>query len=618
VSHDESDDFEQNLRALVDGQTATDTGSPSAGAEHDALRALHAIARGYRLALFGTDVSPDRPAGHVWGHLEIRAEIGRGANGTVYRAWDPRLAREVALKLIDPAVADPARALEEGRRLARLRHPHIVRVFGADQIDGVTGIWMELLEGDTLEEGLSRDGIMSAEEALLAGIDIARALSSVHAAGLIHGDVTARNVFRERGGRLVLMDLGASRPASHTAAEAGAPLYMAPELLGGAASSPRSDVYALGVLIFRLLSGEGPVQASTLTDLRDAHARGQRAGLQQLRPGLAAPVVSAVERAVAPVPADRYANAIECEAALRDALHVEIRRRHAVRAAPVRTLIRRRVWAAAGAILAAAIGVAAVLGWNTVPARSLRRHFGLPVPPRSPLYLTVSGGLVILRDGRPEVRTGNTEGAVTLAVSTSTGVDTLAAFPPSTVGGRYSLAGDPLVPAPSFIDGWCCSFDGTTDGRFNYVARKDSTLLEPAESRQVAPPAVYRFERDWTRPRVAFPLEPDGEYVGIAYAGRSHTFLVARNVNGRGLIEEWSEDGHRLRVLVDVMGTSWAGVAVDPADGTLWAVEDSFLGSGAHLDNFDADGRSLGDFKWQWPALQLRLFGAEFAWRDGS
>src|SRR5919109_570551 len=120
--------FERHLQWLLDGRPVATPGGDGETPSR-AIRVVDALARAHRNALFGTDESPDVTVTRRWGHLEIREEIGRGATGTVYRAWDTRLAREVALKLWSTDAGHDA-ALEEGRLLARLDHPHIVRVFG--------------------------------------------------------------------------------------------------------------------------------------------------------------------------------------------------------------------------------------------------------------------------------------------------------------------------------------------------------------------------------------------------------------------------------------------------------------------------------------------------------
>src|SRR5262245_8523646 len=123
-------------------------------------------------------------AGHRWARLDLIERIGGGAAGEVYRAWDPQLEREVALKLLraDEVVADPqtSRILTEGRMLARVRHPNVVTVYGVTVHDGRLGLWMELVHGATLEDLLAKQGPFSAREATLIGIDLCRALAAIH------------------------------------------------------------------------------------------------------------------------------------------------------------------------------------------------------------------------------------------------------------------------------------------------------------------------------------------------------------------------------------------------------------------------------------------------------
>ena len=135
--------------------------------------------------------------------------MGAGAFGAVYRATDQKLQREVALKLLPSP--DPDRVLKEARLLARVRHPNVVAVYGADYLENRVGIWMELVKGHTLEELLRTHGLFGAREAALVGLDLCRALAAVHRAGLMHGDVKAHNVMREEGGRTVLMDFGTGK-----------------------------------------------------------------------------------------------------------------------------------------------------------------------------------------------------------------------------------------------------------------------------------------------------------------------------------------------------------------------------------------------------------------------
>ena len=171
-----------------------------------------------------------------WGHLELRRKIGEGAFGEVFRAHDSWLDHPVALKLLKPEIAQTdysARILYEARRLARVRHPNVVSVHGADMHDGRIGFWMDLIEGETLAD-LVAGGRLSAGEASHIGGEVCLALAAVHRANLVHRDVKAQNVMRASdGGRIILMDFGAGEfigKRSNSGRVRGTPLYLAPEI----------------------------------------------------------------------------------------------------------------------------------------------------------------------------------------------------------------------------------------------------------------------------------------------------------------------------------------------------------------------------------------------------
>ena len=213
-------------------------------ASREVLRALESVAR--IAAFHQTWQAPAAPIPvqlpSTWGTLTLAQEIGRGSFGRVYLARDPRLNRDVALKILDDHLVsdthDGSAVIEEGRHLARLRHPNIVSIHGAHLVDGRIGLEMELITGRTLAEIVRTEGPLGADEALLVGRDVCRALAAVHGAGLVHRDVKAQNVIREQGGRIVLMDFGAGRPvdALGSPGMAGTPLYLAPEVLQGIAT----------------------------------------------------------------------------------------------------------------------------------------------------------------------------------------------------------------------------------------------------------------------------------------------------------------------------------------------------------------------------------------------
>lgn len=271
----------------------------------------------------------DRTVAFRWGPLEILHKLGEGSYGEVYRAHDPKLARDVALKLLVPRggrgrdlAADTERFLEEGRRLARVNHPHVLTVHGADEHDGRVGLWAELLSGETLEERLQAGGRLSAREATGVGLALCRALAAIHGAGLVHGDVKASNVMREEDGNLVLLDFGSGReiPVDESGSlrdvPTGTPLSLAPEVLGGSPATPSADLYALGVLLYRLVAGEFPLRAKTYAELVAKHGRGESTPLRDLRPDLPGEFVRVVERALAGRPDERFASAGAMEQAL--------------------------------------------------------------------------------------------------------------------------------------------------------------------------------------------------------------------------------------------------------------------------------------------------------------
>ena len=211
----------------------------------------------------------------AWGSFTRLTRVGRGGFGEVYRAWDPNLQREVALKLLLPGVAggeaEYQAMLREARALASVRHPNIVPVYGIDRHDGRVGFWTDFVRGKTLSVLVGEQGTFGAREAALIGLDVARALSAVHRAGLLHRDIKAENVMREEGGRILLMDFGLSVLDQRQSNIAGTPNYMAPELFEGGQSTAATDLYALGVLLYFLVSGEYPVRLGGLT-LREALA----------------------------------------------------------------------------------------------------------------------------------------------------------------------------------------------------------------------------------------------------------------------------------------------------------------------------------------------------------
>ncbi|HEY7497298.1 MAG TPA: protein kinase [Vicinamibacterales bacterium] len=309
-------------------------------------------------------VAAAEPSGPRWGRLTLVERIGEGTSCEVYRAWDTELHRDVALKLLhDEGNRRDAhtRILEEARRLARVRHSHVVQVYGAEQHDRRVGLWMELVRGESLEQIVQARGAFGPREATSIGLDLCAALAAVHGARLLHRDVKAHNVMRESGGRIVLMDFGTGEDLSGTNRLVGTPLYLAPEIFRGQTASVQSDLYSLGVLLFYLVTGKYPVTASSMELLAKAHERRQRTPLRDLRPDLPEAFVRTVERALENDPAARYQSAGEMESALRSTDDATAKR---IEPQPVRRARFGLGFMAVAAVLA--MLVAGLIVWSRV------------------------------------------------------------------------------------------------------------------------------------------------------------------------------------------------------------------------------------------------------------
>jgi Tol biopolymer transport system component/predicted Ser/Thr protein kinase len=260
-----------------------------------------------------------------WGRLKLLERIGRGSFGDVFRAWDSKLDREVAVKLLraNSAPTDGAEVLKEARLLARVRHPNVVTVYDADEIDGRVGLWMEFIHGKNLEQVLGERKRFEDVEVTRVGIELCRALSAVHDAGLLHRDVKTQNLMQAGDGRLVLMDFGTGwdleRATAATVEAAGTPLYLAPEIFQGAQPTVRTDIYSAGVLLFHLRTGAYPVQGATIREVGLAHESGERLDLRAGAAGVSRGLADTIGRAIHPDPGERFQTIRDMLAALENA-----------------------------------------------------------------------------------------------------------------------------------------------------------------------------------------------------------------------------------------------------------------------------------------------------------
>jgi Tol biopolymer transport system component len=323
------DDWRADVaRVIADGEAVdwrTVSATPDASADPAFLEELRVLEQVVRVHARAEPPSSFACLPAAWGPLTVVEHIGRGAFGDVYRAHDTRLDRPVALKLLrrhDPAEASAV--IAEARLLARVNHPNVVTVYGAERIDGAVGVWMSLVDGPTLEDELRTGGPFAAAAVARIGCDLCEALAAVHGAGVLHQDVKAQNVMRASDGRVVLMDFGAGRETSEPLASAGVdlagtPLYVAPEVLEGGPVSVRSDIYSLGVLLFHLLTGFFPVEGRSIEDVRRAHRDGRHSRLRARRADVPRRLGNAIERSLSGNPDDRFADVTAFRLALQRA-----------------------------------------------------------------------------------------------------------------------------------------------------------------------------------------------------------------------------------------------------------------------------------------------------------
>jgi len=252
------------------------------------------------------------------GRYELGDEIGRGSMATVYSAFDPRLQRQVAIKLLRPRYAREKRFrrdfLTEAHAAGRLSHPGIVTIHDVGASDGTPFIAMELLDGRTLQRRVDEDGPLSAGEVVDIAVQLARALGYAHNKGVVHRDVKADNVVLTEGGtQPKLTDFGIAKlrqPDSRTATTeetiVGTPDYMAPEQVAGKDIDGRTDLYAFGVLLYFLLSGRLPFASDNTMTTLDGILHDPPPPLRPRDTSTPSPLIQLIRSLMAKNPSDRY------------------------------------------------------------------------------------------------------------------------------------------------------------------------------------------------------------------------------------------------------------------------------------------------------------------------
>jgi serine/threonine protein kinase len=255
----------------------------------------------------------------------IQGQLGEGGMGIVYRALDTILDEPVALKLISARIAAEGDSLERLKRevlvARRVSHPNVCRIFDINESDGVHYVSMELIDGHTLNEAMRDRGPMSPTEALPIALQVLEALAAAHRVNVIHRDLKPDNVMITRDGHAIIMDFGLSMAVdtqrmTQAGSVLGTPHYMAPEQVAGVGVDQRSDLYAVGVILFRMVVGRLPFDSTRVAEVLRAQLQDPPPRPSELIPGFPPALEEILLRVLEKKPEARYASAEDLLAAI--------------------------------------------------------------------------------------------------------------------------------------------------------------------------------------------------------------------------------------------------------------------------------------------------------------
>jgi len=275
----------------------------------------------------------------------LERELGHGGMGVVFLARDLTLSRPVAIKVVQPELADHGtiaqRFLTEARTVARLRHPNIVAIHAAGEADGLLYYVMDYVGGETLRERLNREERLPVQDVSCIIKDVAAALNAAAGAGVVHRDIKPANVLLDKAtGRAMLVDFGIARICGGDGAAVitgdglvlGTPTYMSPEQASGESIDARSDLYALGVMGYEMLAGRPPFEGSYRVVVSQ-HLSTKPKPIRQLRRECPPNLAHAVMRALEKPRADRWQDGAEMGDAADRHIPATARRRRWLQAA---------------------------------------------------------------------------------------------------------------------------------------------------------------------------------------------------------------------------------------------------------------------------------------------
>jgi len=508
----------------------------------------------------------------------IERELGQGGMATVYLAYDVKHDRKVALKVLKPelsAILGADRFLHEIKTTANLQHPHILSLFDSGEAEGFVFYVMPYVEGESLRDRLLREKQLPVEDAVRIAREVADALDYAHRHGVVHRDIKPENILLHDG-RAQVADFGIALAAARTdggsrmtetGMSLGTPFYMSPEqAMGEREITAKSDVYALGCVMYEMLVGEPPFMGPTAQAIIARVMTEAPRSLQLQRRTIPTHVEAAVQRALEKLPADRFQSAAEFGTALGDPGYD--RRITVTRAAQgpggvafMRPLLGPRAALAALAVLAAL----AAWGWfrpskPVLPIRYRVALGNLPLTPR-----LVGRDLAIAPDGRTIVFSRDSSRHRQLWIKTADRAD------------PEPLTGTADGEAPSFSpDGEWVAF--AADGRLRKVPRLGGSAVTIADSMARPAPAIAWLDdgtvlfngptldlravhQDGGPVRVVIPRDSLGLYVaGISGLPGGRTALVALCAIGctqARLLAVNLESGVRRDLAEDVIKT-WA------------------------------------------------------------
>jgi eukaryotic-like serine/threonine-protein kinase len=256
-------------------------------------------------------------------HFEVEKLLGRGGMGMVVRAFDTHLQRHVAIKVLDPQLADDTTArtrfCREARSAASITHENVVTIYHVEKEEssGLPFLVMQVVTGESLQDRLERDGAMSVGDILRIGLQTAVGLAAAHEKGLVHRDIKPANILLEANSdRVKLTDFGLARAAedvrlTQTGFVTGTPLYMSPEQARGMAVDHRADLYSLGAVLYQMATGDPPFEGDSPLALLRRVEQEEPIPVRDVNSAIPEPLARVIERLLAKDPADRYQSAAE-------------------------------------------------------------------------------------------------------------------------------------------------------------------------------------------------------------------------------------------------------------------------------------------------------------------